>query len=62
VLVADVDYVMLGMPGASMSDSALNAAGLPSVKSMLRNSRKASRLFKPEPKAPHPPGFFPFLL
>lgn len=48
VLVADVDYVMLGMPGNTLSDSALTAAGLPSVKGMLRRSEKASRLFKPD--------------
>ena len=55
VLVADIDYVMLGMPGSSLSDSALGAAGLPSVKDMLRSSRKAARLFKPDP-TPLPTG------
>ena len=54
VLVADIDYIMLGMPGTSLSDSALNTAGLPSVKEMLQSSRKAARLFKPDPHAPHP--------
>lgn len=53
VLVADIDYVMLGMPGVTLSDSALNMAGLPSVKDMLKGSRKAARLFKPEPSAHH---------
>ena len=45
---------MLGMPGTSLSDSALNTAGLPSVKEMLKSSRKAARLFKPDPNAPQP--------
>lgn len=53
VLVADVDYVMLGMPGTSLSDTALNAAGLPSVREMLKSSKKAARLFKPEPRPAH---------
>ena len=53
VLVADIDYVMLGMPGASLSDSALTAAGLPSVKDMLKHSKKAARLFKHEDRQPH---------
>lgn len=52
MLVADIDYVMLGMPGSSLSDSALGAAGLPSVKEMLTSSRKAARLFQPDPKSP----------
>ena len=52
MLVADIDYIMLGMPGTSLSDSALNTAGLPSVKEMLMSSKKAARLFKPDPHAP----------
>ena len=51
--MADIDYIMLGMPGTSLSDSALNTAGLPSVKEMLQSSKKAARLFKPDPNAPH---------
>ena len=55
VLVGDVDYIMLAMPGTGMSDSALNAAGLPSVRGMLKASQNATRLFKPQ-QAGSPPG------
>ena len=51
--MADVEYIMLGMPGDSLSDAALNTAGLPSVPAMLRGCQRASRLFKQPAKGEH---------
>ena len=58
MISADVDYIMFGMPGNTLSDTALNSAGLPSIRSMMKSSQTACTLFKvsAEP-APEPGGF-----
>ena len=45
VLVCDLDYLMVGVPGSGLSDTALMLAGLPSVPDMLAGSLDAECLF-----------------